>query len=323
MGAQTAGHVEQGKEQAKQVLPKGGTSRLARRERIAGYLFLSPTIILFFVFIAGPLLGAIALSFFEWDMFSDPKWVGLDNFRNLANDMAARTAIRNTFMFTFWSVVLHLGPGLLLALVVNRDMPYSLNYFLRTAYFFPLLVSWAAVSGATNAGAVHFAPSGPDNTLVTLHLEYEPEGLVEKAGDALRIVERQAEKDVEAFKTFIEGRTTPTGAWRGDVEGATAGAPGVESATSHGDSGKAGMSKTAMAAGAAAVAAGAAAVAAKRSGSDEDSTESMESVETVDSPALATPVVPVRDEDTFVSEPVVAEAVIVEEDPPTDPRTGI
>ena len=58
-------------------------------------------------------------------------------------------------------------------------------------------------------------------------------------------------------------------------------------------------------------------------GSDEDSTESMESVETVDSPALATPVVPVRDEDTFVSEPVVAEAVIVEEDPPTDPRTGI
>lgn len=184
-------------------------------------------------------------------------------------------------------------------------------------------IAWAATEGATNAGAVFFAPLGTGQSRVTLELEYEPEGLVEKAGDALSIVERQAEKDVEAFKTFIEGRTTPTGAWRGDVEGATAGAPGVESATSHGDSGKAGMSKTAMAAGAAAVAAGAAAVAAKRSGSDEDSTESMESVETVDSPALATPVVPVRDEDTFVSEPVVAEAVIVEEDPPTDPRTGI
>ena len=83
------------------------------------------------------------------------------------------------------------------------------------------------------------------------------------------------------------------------------------------------MSKTAMAAGAAAVAAGAAAVAAKRSGSDEDSTESMESVEAMDSPTLDAPVVPVREEDTFVSEPVVAEAVIVEEDPPTAPRTGI
>jgi ABC-type sugar transport system permease subunit len=128
------------------VLPKGGTSRLARREMIAGYLFLSPTIILFLVFIAGPLLGAIALSLFKWDMFSDPQWVGLDNFRNLANDATARSAIRNTFLFTFWSVVLHLGPGLLLALAVNRNMPYSLNYFLRTAYFFPLLVSWAAVS---------------------------------------------------------------------------------------------------------------------------------------------------------------------------------
>jgi multiple sugar transport system permease protein len=143
--ARTAGNVGQKEDEAR-VLPKRGTSRLARREMIAGYLFLSPTIILFLVFIAGPLLGAIALSFFKWDMFSDPQWVGLDNFRNLANDVTARAAIRNTFLFTFWSVVLHLGPGLLLALAVNRGMPYWLNYFLRTAYFFPLLVSWAAVS---------------------------------------------------------------------------------------------------------------------------------------------------------------------------------
>ena len=78
-------------------------------------------------------------------------------------------------------------------------------------------VAWAATEGATNAGAVHFAPSGPDHTVVTLHLEFEPEGLVERAGDALGIVERRAEGDLKRFKSFIEERGTETGGWRGEV----------------------------------------------------------------------------------------------------------
>ncbi len=132
-------------------------------------------------------------------------------------------------------------------------------------------VAWAATEGATNAGAVYFAPAGPDRTRVTLHLEYEPEGLVEKAGDALNIVERQAESDLEKFKTFIESRGTATGAWRGSVEDEPAvGTPDVEdAAASRGDSGKAGVSGKAVAAGAAAVAVGAAAAAALSGGSDD------------------------------------------------------
>jgi uncharacterized membrane protein len=132
-------------------------------------------------------------------------------------------------------------------------------------------VAWAATEGATNAGAVYFSPTGAGQTLVRLELEYEPEGAVEKVADALNIVERQAHSDLEKFKTFIESRHDATGAWRGDSEGRTAGTPGVESATSQGDSGKAGISGKAAVAGVAAVAAGAAAVAATRSGSDEES----------------------------------------------------
>jgi len=133
-------------------------------------------------------------------------------------------------------------------------------------------VAWAATEGATNAGAVYFTSVGPTQTSVTLELEYEPEGLVEKAGDALGIVEKQAQSDLEKFKTFIEGRNVETGAWRGDVEGQTFGTPGVESTTSQGDSGKAGISgKAAAAAGVAAVA-GVAAAAAMRSGSEDTDT---------------------------------------------------
>ena len=175
-------------------------------------------------------------------------------------------------------------------------------------------VAWAASEGATNAGAVTFAPNGAGRTLVTLDLEYEPEGLVEKAGDALNIIERQAESDLEKFKTFIESRGHETGAWRGEVPGA-AGTPGVEAAaSSEGDSGKAGISGKAAAAGVAAVAAGAAAVAATRSGSSGEDTD-VEAVE------VTTPPTPVTDE------VVVDEVIVVDETPAddlgTDPILGV
>ena len=141
-------------------------------------------------------------------------------------------------------------------------------------------VSWAATSGATNAGAVSFDDLGPEQCRVTLFLEYEPEGLVEKAGDALNIVERQAQSDLDKFKSFIESEDHATGAWRGTVEsGRHVGTPGVEDAAeSRGDSGKAGVSGKAVAAGVGvAAAAAAAAVAGSKSGSgDKDASEGVE-----------------------------------------------
>jgi uncharacterized membrane protein len=83
-------------------------------------------------------------------------------------------------------------------------------------------VTWRSTDGTTNAGTVSFAAAGP-GTRVTLRLEFEPEGIVEKAGDALNVVDRRAEGDLERFKEFIESRGTETGAWRGDVRPGDAG----------------------------------------------------------------------------------------------------
>ena len=133
-------------------------------------------------------------------------------------------------------------------------------------------VAWAATSGATNAGAVSFEELGGGQCRVTLFLEYQPEGLVEKAGDALNVVERQAESDLEKFKTFIESEGYARGAWRGTVEGeGHVGTPGVQhAAASAGDSGKAGISGKAVATGVGvAAAATAAAVLGSRTGSDD------------------------------------------------------
>jgi carbon monoxide dehydrogenase subunit G len=134
-------------------------------------------------------------------------------------------------------------------------------------------VAWAATEGATNAGSVTFEDLGGGQTSVQLTLEYEPEGIVEKVGDKLNIVERQAETDLNRFKAFIEDEGYATGAWRGSVgEGASAGTPGIgEAAGSRGDSGKAGVSGTIIAGVgiAAAAAAGVAAAAANKESGPE------------------------------------------------------
>lgn len=154
-------------------------------------------------------------------------------------------------------------------------------------------IAWAATEGATNAGSVRFASAGAGRTAVTLSLEYEPEGLIEKAGDQLNLVERQAQSDLEKFKQFIESRGAETGGWRDSVnEGAGVGSPGVEAAeASRGDSGKAGLSAKSIATGvaaAAAVAAVGALVGKSDDDSNEDSDQSTDDVTVVETDAVVT-----------------------------------
>jgi uncharacterized membrane protein len=77
--------------------------------------------------------------------------------------------------------------------------------------------AWTATSGTHNAGVVTFHRLNDAHTRVMLQLDVEPDGMVEKVGSALGFIGRQAAGDLERFKAFIEGRTAPTGSWRGDV----------------------------------------------------------------------------------------------------------
>jgi uncharacterized membrane protein len=78
-------------------------------------------------------------------------------------------------------------------------------------------IAWRSIDGTGNAGVVTFRPVGEAKTEVTLELDVEPEGLVEKIGDKLGFVSKQAEGDLKRFKSFIEERGSETGAWRGEV----------------------------------------------------------------------------------------------------------
>jgi uncharacterized membrane protein len=78
-------------------------------------------------------------------------------------------------------------------------------------------IAWRSITGAPNAGAVSFVAVTPEKTRVTLALNYEPEGAVEKIGDAIGLVSGRVEGDLKRFREFIEERGIATGAWRGEI----------------------------------------------------------------------------------------------------------
>ena len=80
-------------------------------------------------------------------------------------------------------------------------------------------IAWTTTDGPYHAGVVTFQPVDQGRTRVTLDMDYAPEGAVEKAGSALGVVGHRVKSDLEHFKDFIENRYTPTGSWRGTIEG--------------------------------------------------------------------------------------------------------
>jgi len=120
--------------------------RHVRRQEWAGYLFLSPALLLFLVFVAGPVVAAFVLAFYQWDLLTPARFNGLGNFSKMFHDPLLYKALGNTFIFTAASMVTHLVGGLLLALGVNRLKNRFLSYFVRTSLFFPFVISWAAVA---------------------------------------------------------------------------------------------------------------------------------------------------------------------------------
>ena len=79
-------------------------------------------------------------------------------------------------------------------------------------------IAWTSTTGDRNAGAVDFHRLGEERTRVTLTMDVEPSGVIEKVGTALGIASGSVKGDLERFKEFIESRGSATGAWRGEVE---------------------------------------------------------------------------------------------------------
>lgn len=79
-------------------------------------------------------------------------------------------------------------------------------------------VAWKSTSGTGHAGVVTFHKLDPQKTRVMLQIDTDPEGVVEKVGDAVGLTTANAKSDLKRFKEFIEYRDgTETGAFRGEI----------------------------------------------------------------------------------------------------------
>lgn len=149
-----------------------------------GYLFLSPNLLGFLIFFAGPLLLSLYVSFTDWDAFGTRNWIGLDNYGEILNltvdsldspdqradevldittyseltrlTVGGRTfivgaedrlfwlSLRNTFVFAVLAVPLSVGIALLLSNLLNTKLP-GIKFF-RAVYFLPSIAAVVGIS---------------------------------------------------------------------------------------------------------------------------------------------------------------------------------
>lgn len=137
-------------------------SAMRRKEALAAYLFILPTFLGFAIFIGGPLLFSLGLSFFDWNIFSPAQFAGTANYQRLFSDARFLTSVRNTVVFVTVVVTLDLVIALVLAVALQNKMPAMLRYFFRTALFLPVVTSVAAIAIIlgfmlnTNLGVINY-----------------------------------------------------------------------------------------------------------------------------------------------------------------------
>lgn len=152
-------------------------SRLRRREALWFYLFASPWIIGFVVFLLGPMIASVYISMTDWDSFTPPHWVGLDNYvQLLTDDPVFWKALSNTFYYAAISVPLGLVIGLWLANLLNKGIRFRKLF--RTLIYLPTLVPLVATAMIFK---MVLAPSGPLNDVLGVFGIPGPSWLLEAA----------------------------------------------------------------------------------------------------------------------------------------------
>jgi multiple sugar transport system permease protein len=123
--------------------PKKLKMSVRTREAVSGYLMISPWIIYFLVFIAGPMIGAFVISFTNWDILNGPKWIGFSNFAELFQDEVFWQSIYNTLFYTLLAIPFHVLAALITALLLNMESKFV--GFYRMLFYLPCIVSPVAI----------------------------------------------------------------------------------------------------------------------------------------------------------------------------------
>lgn len=133
-----------------------------RWDNISAYLFLSPALLGFTIFIAMPIIATFALCFFDYNIIQPPDFVGLDNFKEFFRDPNTPISFGNTFKFLAIFTPMHCILGLILAYAVYRIRHGRLRNVIRGIVYFPSIVTTASVAiifvqmFATDTGFINY-----------------------------------------------------------------------------------------------------------------------------------------------------------------------
>ncbi|WP_084502563.1 carbohydrate ABC transporter permease [Microbacterium indicum] len=128
------------------------------RETLGGYAFLAPWLVGFLGLTLGPMIYSLYLSFTSYNLFTPPKWIGLDNFvRMFTDDPVFIQSATITLVYVLVGTPIKLAASLAVAMLLNyRDRGSA---FFRSAFYAPSLIG-ASVSVAIVWRAM-FTTDGP------------------------------------------------------------------------------------------------------------------------------------------------------------------
>jgi multiple sugar transport system permease protein len=116
-----------------------------KKRHLVGFAFISPWLIGFLVFVAGPFVASIYLSFTRYEVVTSPVWVGLSNYRRLlGSDPLFWKALGITLKYALVAVPVGIVAGVALALLLNLRVGGISVY--RTVFYLPAIVPIVATS---------------------------------------------------------------------------------------------------------------------------------------------------------------------------------
>ncbi|MEZ4656910.1 MAG: sugar ABC transporter permease [Caldilineaceae bacterium] len=109
-----------------------------------GYIFILPWLLGFLIFVAGPMIASLLISFTRWEIVTPARWVGLEQYAKLFADDRFYLSLYNTAYYVFLGVPLHLLLALLAAMAMNLNLR-GIRFY-RTVYFLPSITPVVASS---------------------------------------------------------------------------------------------------------------------------------------------------------------------------------
>ena len=106
--------------------------------------FLLPSLAGLLFFVAIPIIASLGLTLFDWDLLTDPEFIGLNNFIELSKDNRFWQALKHTLQFIVGYIPLVIVSALSVAILLNQKLIGK--KFLRTAFYIPVVSAWVAVA---------------------------------------------------------------------------------------------------------------------------------------------------------------------------------